>query len=247
LITASPYDDPMTLTGSEGDDGGGTAEGTGDSHWVRWHAAYDNPASPLNVRLRLVKEALSEAMDRAPAGEIRVISLCAGQGRDVIEVAAAHLRGGDLRALLVELDPGLVAFARARANELGVSGAVQVVEGDASLAASYAGKHLPAQVILVCGVLGNLSHEDVEGVVRLLPSMCAPGATVIWTRHRRPPDLTPSVRGWFEETGFAEVSFESPPEPFVLAVGSHRLVGPPVPFDPTGRLFTFRGDGSLPA
>jgi hypothetical protein len=32
--------------------------------------------------------------------------------------------------------------------------------------------------------------------VQAVPTLCRADATVIWTRHRRPPDLTPQVRAW---------------------------------------------------
>jgi hypothetical protein len=103
----------------------------------------------------------------------------------------------------------------------------------------------------------------------MMPSFCAPGGTVIWTRHRRPPDLTPAVREWFAQAGFTEESYVAP-EPYVLSVGSHRLVGKLSAggaavggevvggevvgetaaggeFDPDLRLFAFVGNGSLPA
>lgn len=31
---------------------------------------------------------------------------------------------------------------------------------------------------------------------------------VIWTRHRRLPDLTPRIRAWFTDAGFDEVAFD---------------------------------------
>jgi hypothetical protein len=238
-----------------------------ETHWVRWHRAYQDPDSALSARLRAVQGGVRTVLDQHPPGPIRIVSICAGQGRDVIDVVAAHPRRADVRARLVELDPELVAFARARASGAGVGDAVEVVEGDASLAGSYAGA-LPADLVLICGVFGNISDEDIRSVVGLLPSFCAPGATVIWTRHRRPPDLTPAVREWFAQAGFSEVSYVAP-EPYILAVGCHRLVGettvgdstvretasgaPQTGLPPTGvldadlRLFDFVGDGSLPA
>jgi hypothetical protein len=57
--------------------------------------------------------------------------------------------------------------------------------------------------------------------------LCAPQATVIWTRHRHPPDLTPYIRGTFERAGFGELAFEDSP-PF--GVGVNRLLAPPLPF-----------------
>jgi hypothetical protein len=227
------------------------------SHWVGWHAAYDDPGSALSVRLRRVQAAVAEALDERPPGPVSVISLCAGQGRDVIDVVAGHGRAADVRALLVERDPALVAFARDRAAAAGVGDRVSVVEGDASLAYHYAGA-VPADLILVCGVFGNISAGDVASTIGAMPSFCAPGASVIWTRHRRPPDLTPAIRTWFAEAGFVERSFVAPGG-YVLAVGRHQLGGDPfvpggpasrgVPaaFDAGRRLFEFTGDGGLPA
>jgi hypothetical protein len=126
---------------------------------------------------------------------------------------------------------------------------IEVVEGDASLVRSYAAI-VPADLVLICGVFGNVSEEDIRGTVSRMPSFCAPGGTVIWTRHRRHPDLTPSVRGWFADAGFEEVSFVAPPGT-VLSVGCHRLAGggsgDERHLDPDLRLFDFVGDGSLPA
>jgi hypothetical protein len=67
--------------------------------WVEWHRDYDDPGSLLPRRLELVQGHLRAELDGAPAGEFRLISLCAGQGRDV-------------SAQLVELDERHVAVAR---------------------------------------------------------------------------------------------------------------------------------------
>ena len=79
---------------------------------------------------------------------------------------------------------------------------------DASLVASFADA-LPADVLLLCGIFGNVSDRDIERTVQAAPALCRTGATVIWTRHRRPPDLTPQVRAWFTESGFEEVAFDA--------------------------------------
>src|SRR5580658_4743238 len=92
-----------------------------EAHWVRWHRAYEDPDSALSMRLRLVQQGVREVLDHHAPGPIRIVSMCAGQGRDVIDVVAAHRRRADVRARLVELDPALVAFARARATAAGVA------------------------------------------------------------------------------------------------------------------------------
>ncbi|MEY2426777.1 MAG: hypothetical protein QOI61_2349, partial [Actinomycetota bacterium] len=75
--------------------------------WVAWHAEYDDPNSRLSQRVAEVRRQLSAAIDRAPAGPIRIISACAGEGRDVIPVVSTHARRDDITALLVEFDPTL--------------------------------------------------------------------------------------------------------------------------------------------
>jgi hypothetical protein len=256
------------MGGGSGETGGsGESDESGDSHWVRWHAAYEDPSSNLSLRLRAVQSMVRDALDevsgragvRAGAGAgatatateatdpepIRMLSLCAGQGRDVIDVVAAHPNGSAVSALLVELDPVLVARARARADELGVADRVRVVEGDASLA-SLSADAVPADVVLVCGIFGNISAADITRTIEALPGFCAAGGHVVWTRHRLPPDRTPAIRAEFAAAGFTELAFEAP-DGAVLGVGHHRLQGATAPFDATQRLFRFVGDGGNPA
>ena len=71
--------------------------------WRAWHAKYDVPGSELSRRLAAVQEQVRAALDRAPAGPVPVVSLCAGQGRDLLEVIEDHPRGADVRARLVEV------------------------------------------------------------------------------------------------------------------------------------------------
>jgi hypothetical protein len=56
-------------------DSPGTIDGV--KNWVSWHEAYDDPSSPLSARLRQVRTYLSDAIHRAPAGPVRLVSLCA--------------------------------------------------------------------------------------------------------------------------------------------------------------------------
>jgi hypothetical protein len=83
--------------------------------WRAWHRQYDDPDSELSRRLEAVQAQIRAAIDRAPAGPVPVIKLCAGQGRDLLGVLADHPRSADVRARLVELDPELAAWARERA------------------------------------------------------------------------------------------------------------------------------------
>ena len=204
--------------------------------WAEWHRDYDDPGSLLSRRLQLVQGHLRAELGHAPAESIRLISLCAGQGRDVIGVLAGHPRRDDVRARLVEVDERNVAVARQAAQAAGLPG-VEVLQADAGVTDACAGA-VPAQVVMVCGIFGNITDSDIQATVAALPSLCASGALVLWTRHRRPPDLTPAIRSWFGEAGFREEAFDISHDGF-MSVGAHRLTGEPVPLMPGQRLFTF--------
>lgn len=235
--------------GDHGESDASRAESPGEpSHWVKWHAPYDDPASNLSLRLRTVQGIVGEGLDAVPpgrAGPIRVVSLCAGQGRDVIDVVAGHPRRVEVSALLVEKDPALVEFARTRAAAAGVGDLVRVVEGDASLSKWYA-ELVPADLVLVCGIFGNIGAADIAATIDALPSFCRTGAHVVWTRHRRPPDATPAIRSRFSAAGFTELAFVAPAGT-VMTVGHHRFDGETTAYDPDARLFDFVGDGCMPA
>ena len=242
----------------QGAERGSGGDGEADpSHWLRWHAPYADPSSNLSRRLRAVQGMVREVLDAMPNPEsspnpetFRMVSMCAGQGRDVIDVLASHPRREAVSALLVELHPALVAFARARAAAAGVDRQVRVLEGDAAQSRSYV-NYVPADLVLVCGVFGNITASDITRTIRALPRWCKEGAHVIWTRHRNPPDATPAIRADFAEAGFTELAFVAP-EGTVMTVGHHRLdvvasESDTARFDADQTLFEFVGDGFAPA
>lgn len=215
---------------------------TNGRDWVAWHEPYDDPASPLSRRLDVVRSLLSDALLDVHPGPVSIVSLCAGQGRDVIGVLPDHPRRDDVTARLVEMDDDLVATARADAEAAGLDG-VAVVQGDAAHTSMLAGA-VPAQIVMLCGIFGNVGDADVEATVRAAPTLCARDATVIWTRHRLEPDLTPTIRGWFADAGFEEVAWVAPDDVW-FGVGAHRLVAEPQPFDPDRVLFRFEPAGAV--
>ncbi len=85
----------------------------GGQDWWEWHKPMDDPTSALSRRLIAVQEALRQELDRCPRAQFGVISLCAGQGRDLIEVLSEHPRQADVRARLVEIDPRNMAHSLA--------------------------------------------------------------------------------------------------------------------------------------
>src|SRR5580692_6378505 len=131
--------------------------------WVEWHRDYDDPGSLLSRRLELVQGHLRAELERAPAGDPRLISLCAGQGRDVIGVLAGHPRRDEVRARLVEVDERNVAAARQAAQAAGLDG-VELLQADAGITDACVGA-VPAQIVLVCGIFGNISAGDIQATV----------------------------------------------------------------------------------
>ena len=204
--------------------------------WKQWHERYENPESSLSRRLAVVQAFIARALDELAPGPVRAISMCAGEGRDLLGVLVDHPRRADVAARLVELDPELADRARAAAAEAGL-GEVEVVTGDAGSVDAYRDA-VPADLVLVCGVFGNITDDDIERTVRTLPQLCAPGAHVIWTRHREPPDVTPSIRQWFTDAGFRDLAFESAGAGG-FGVGMARYDGPGLALVPGAPLFRF--------
>jgi len=229
----------VSVAGSRIDDSAGAPPPPTD--WIAWHRAYDDPDSVVSRRLSFVRSMLSSALDAAPRGPIRLLSICAGDGRDVIGVLSSHSRGGDVDAMLVEQHPALCEAARAAARGMGI-GKVRCELGDAGLAQWYDATR-PIDVLLACGVFGNVSPDDLRRTLLCFGAVVATGGHVIWTRHRRPPDQTSAIRRWFVTSGFEEVAFCEVPDS-LSSVGLHRRGPRPMPQELPVRVFQFVGDGS---
>ena len=168
--------------------------------WQAWHEGYESD-TPLRRRLEIVQRHIGEVLDSFDRSPLRVVSMCAGEGRDLLGALDGHSRR-DVTGRLVELDPELAERARAHAAALGLTG-LEVSVGDAGDTTAYAGA-VPADLVLACGVFGNISDADIEKTLRALPMFAAPDATVIWTRHRREPDMTVNIRRWLSEVRLRE-------------------------------------------
>ena len=193
--------------------------------WRQWHEQYDGD---LQGRLLAVQDVIGSWLDAAPEGTLRITSACAGDGRDLAGVVPGHRRAGDVEAVLVELDADLADTA---------SVSFPTIQGDAGELSTYLGLP-PADLLLLCGIFGNISDDDVRQTIAHASRLCAWGATVVWTRHRRSPDLTDSIRAWFLDEGWAAQSFLSA-GPDSWSVGVARLTVDPLPFEAPLRLFTF--------
>ena len=197
--------------------------------WAEWHRAYADPDSELSQRLRVVTRAIVEVLDAAPPGPIRVLSLCAGEARDLSGAAAAHRRAGDVTGCAVELSAGLASIAATNLRDAGTS--METRRANAGRSVHWLDV-TPVDLLLLAGIFGNLTDSDAQRTVMAVPTIVRPGGTVIWTRHRRDGDLTPALREWFGEAGFVSTAFISPADG-TYAVGvernEHLGDGPTVP------------------
>jgi hypothetical protein len=205
--------------------------------YVEWHRVYDDPDSGLSKRLRRVQSEVGAFLDRT-SGPVRLISSCSGDGRDVLDVLRERSDRDRLRGAFLEINPHLAASARDRIDDLGLSDQLRAVETGAGQAASYA-PFVPADLVLLMGIMGNISPADIQELIETARAFCAPGATVIWSRDMKQPDYGAEILGWFADAGFEQVALHENIDGSTTRVGVHRYLGEPVDLGPDRRIFTF--------
>ena len=203
--------------------------------YVQWHRAYDDPASGLAWRLRTVQGHIRRELDERP-GPVRMLSACAGDGRDVLGVLAERADAARVSATLIELHPDIAA--RARAAAAGLPARVEVRECDAGLSDAYAGA-VPADLVLLVGIFGNVSDADVARTIAAAPRLCAPGALLLWSRGRQDADRNAWIRERFVAAGFDELAYATRDTGSLPALGAVRYAGPATPLANGERLFAF--------
>jgi hypothetical protein len=175
-------------------------------------------------------------LDARPDQPVTVLSVCAGDGRDVLGVLGCRADAARVQVTLIESDPRNLAQAQRFCQDAELA-AVRLRGLDAGLASSYL-EAAPADLVLLCGVFGNIDDSDVRQLIGALAQLCRAGATVIWTRSRRDPDLTPQLREWLAAAGLTEVSFTAPSD-VLFSVGVHRFDGEPQLLQADRRWFSF--------
>jgi hypothetical protein len=203
--------------------------------YVQWHRAYDDPASGLAWRLRTVQGHIRRELDERP-GPVRMLSACAGDGRDVLGVLAEREDAARVSATLIELHPDIAA--RAGAAAAGLPARVEVRERDAGCSDAYAGA-VPADLVLLVGIFGNISDADLARTIAAAPQLGAPGALLLWSRGRHDGDRNATIRARFAAAGFAEVDYATRDAGSRPALGAVRYTGPATPLATGERLFTF--------
>ncbi|NOS71808.1 MAG: AMP-binding protein [Verrucomicrobia bacterium] len=215
--------------------------------WSDWYKHYDELPS-LQVRLRIVRELIAATLDECPAGPIRIVSLCAGDGRDVVGALANHSRRRDVTATLIDNHSESIQRGQAAAKQAGLERQIRFVEADATLAANYAGA-VPADLVLLSGFLGHLRHEDVARLISSLPMFCNTNGCVIWNRHlvlNKGREQVAVIRELFQSNKFEELAFQTP-DPDGFAVARVRFTGRTESLDAARVLFEFVGIDRLMA
>jgi hypothetical protein len=206
--------------------------------WTGWPAeAYTRER--FQQRLLAVQQHLRTNLDEAPAGPIKLISLCAGDGRDVIGVLRTHERRSDVSAWLIELDCQSVAAGIREASIAGLQDAVHFFNADATEFVTYLGM-APADIVLACGVWGHVPAHERGSLVGALAGFCKARGAVTWTRG-----VSCGVTRLNEiEFLFARPKWESVQTSITAdkkwAVATYRYVGPPVELPKAGRIFNFQ-------
>jgi hypothetical protein len=206
--------------------------------WHDWHERYDDPTSELAGRLRAVRTHVAAVVRDAPEGPVTVVSICGGEGRELIGALVGHPRRGDVHGRLIELDPRNAAVARRGAKEAGLDG-LEVVTGNASDSDAYVGLP-PADLVVISGLFGHLDDEDQISTIEHLRQLCRTGAGVVWTFTGVVPDRVPNLRRAFVAREFEELAFEEiPGDELALTVCLSRHRGDPRPRRAHTTFFTF--------
>lgn len=116
---------------------------------------------------------------------------------------------------------------------------VEVRELDAGLTASWSGA-VPADLVLLVGVLGNVDDADLVRVADTVPRLAAAGATVVWTHSGGPEGRCAVVRRELARVGCPETSYAWLDRGDRPSVGVARFDGEPAPLDPGARALTMR-------
>ena len=149
--------------------------------WYEWHDLY-NTEPTLQQRLEIVQEYIAYSLNASPDGAIRIVSVCAGDGRDLLGTLKNHPRAKDVSARLVEINSNLVERGRASIESLGLAKQIEIINGDATLATNYVGA-VPADIAIACGVLGHVAEKiELNRLINNLSFLSKTGAFFIWTR-----------------------------------------------------------------
>lgn len=207
--------------------------------WFAWHDNY-RTRPRMRQRLQLVREYILSYLNECPSGPIQIVSVCAGDGRDLTGTLFDHPRTPDVRARLIELDQRLVTCGQTAAESSGLGEQLEFVQGDATLSSAYEGA-VPADLVLNCGVFGNvLDDTELHHLIQSLRFLCKKDGYVIWTRdlYVDGEQRLALIRQLLREADFEEVGFRMTAVGN-MGVGIHRYLGESLALPNDQQLFVF--------
>ena len=208
--------------------------------WKPRRSYPDYQKNRFQQRLLAVQEHLAECLDSSPRGSVHIISMCAGDGSDVIGVLGSHPRRSDVFAWLVESNSQTVADGILQSTRAGLENTVEFLTEDGTLYATYK-RIAPTDIVLLCGVWGHVPAQERVQLVRALACLCKPGGTVIWTRGVS-KDMTRlrEIQLLFDDPSWNLVRFTLTSDK-KWSVGTYRYRGPPLELPESGQIFHFCG------
>jgi hypothetical protein len=229
--------------------------------WYRWHAPYDEIRSVQTDRLGAVQEIIAGVLDAAAPGPLTAVSICSGQARDLLPMLINHPRGHDVAVRMIELEPLNASFLYGALGSTDLHD-VEVIVADAGLTDAYRGA-VPAGLVLISGPFANIARPDMLRTVSMLPQLCAPGASVVWSTYGDGLADLDALLEAFGRAGFSETTMRKPgtvsgSQPVTVtatgdpdldgelftggefAAGAHRFDGSPLPLATGERMFRFR-------
>jgi len=210
----------------------------GRDTWSAWPLrAYAR--SGYRQRLAAVERHLREAIDRAASGKLRILSICAGDGRDVLGAVATHPRRSDVFAWLLEADYYSVESGIEQARLAGLKDSVRFLHADATVFASYL-DIAPADILLLCGVWGHVPPDERQAVVNACRALARPEGAVIWTRGvKRGMWRFAEICDYFEPSDW-ELTRSTVTPDARWAIATHQLVASAAELPTAGRIFNFQ-------
>jgi hypothetical protein len=189
-----------------------------------------------------VREHIAQALLSYPPGRIRLISRCAGDGRDLIGMVANHPRREDVSASLIEINSERVTQGEVVVASFPLASQVHFLRAAATLSDTYLSV-APADLVLAASVFGNVRAVEEGRLVWSLRSLRRLGGSVIWTRYVGDLDgeqASERIRQLLKEAGFREL-VRTRTVPSGFAIDMHGFSGDPQPLVPATKLFEFTG------
>lgn len=146
-------------------------------------------AQSVRNRLKLIKLEIQRAiLECGNHQEVRILSLAAGSSQGIIEVMADFKRRGiKTRALLLDIDPTALVYARKLARKGGVSEQITVVNTSVAQVRRVSQRFRP-QIIEMLGLLDYIPEEKAIRLVSKIRESFEPGGIFLTCNIRRNPE-----------------------------------------------------------